>query len=733
MTTYGQETLDPLNAGQWRSAEQQRSGDLNEFFIYQNASQDIPILDDFSIDRTRRLDAQAGDPNVTLTNTFFQLDSAGFSFPNMAYISFPSLRTTFDTISFVDSTVISVDTVPFFQVTVADLSVNPPITMLVEAWLPFDFIDSVTAAGTTTDTIRVTPDLIQDSLFVYEVAADPRTCNCTGTPKPLILWQDDQAFVNNTYPVDPPTLGVATLEGLDSDGFPYDFRPTAFGRADALTTVPINLFFPASDSVYLSFFYQPQGLSGDNVVQAQDSLYLEFYDVVNDEWEQRWSVGYTALQPFEQVMIPIIESEFLQNDFQFRFVNEGSLAGALDHWHLDYVRLGRQRTFDDTVLVDLAYIEEETSLLETYTSVAFDHFISSPTTFMADTIFLEQKNLDLVDKFITYGMRVGLDGTPFSTFDNFPTNGNNISNNASTSFTSAHPINASPNNYTYSSVASDSCAFWKSQFYTNAQPDVNRCNDTVTFVQELSSFYAYDDGTAEAGYNLNVSGAKVAYRYDMTQPDTLRAVRMYFDPIFEDPSNGSFLITIWSDIAPETIIHQNVSFSSPEYTMDGLNRFVEYELDSLVPVPNQFYVGWVQTTNDKMNLGFDLNRNNNDRIFFNVSSVFLPTSFEGSLMMRPVLSRNKDPFLSVNDLSDLSNSLTIFPNPADQFIQFDFGSVDPGRINLSITDATGALIRTEEYRRNDRVTIGDLAPGVYYITLEERSGTRTVRPLVIQR
>lgn len=727
-----QESIDPLHALPSAITEASlKVGGLNEIFIYLNASQDLPLMDDFSIDRTRHLNASSSDGNVTLIGAFYHLDSMGVSYDTMAYSTTPSIRTVVDTITFANDTT-WVDTLPSFPIEVYDLGIYPVISSTVDCWMPYDILDSVVAGGTNSIFIDRLPDLVQDSLFVYEVQADSRTCECTGSPKPLILWQDDDAFINGTYPIDPPTIGVATLEGLARTGYPYDFTSTAYGVADHLTTVPINMGYPASDSIYLSFYYQPQGLSGDNVVQAQDSLFLEFYDVLNDQWKQRWSVGYSALQPFNQVMIPIIELEYLQNDFQFRFKNLGSLAGALDHWHIDYVRLARQRAYDDTVLVDVSYLYPETSLLAPYTSVPYKHFENSPASYMVDTLFLDQKNLDVNDRFITYGMRVGLRDDPVSSYDDFPLNGNNIMNNASSTFASHHPVNSDPNFYTYAVNTSDSCAFWRSQFYTNATPDINRCNDTTEFVQELSNYYAYDDGSAEAGYNLNVAGAKLAYRFDMPFPDTLKAVRMYFDPIFEDPSSGSFLITIWSDLAPETIIHQNVSFSSPEFRTDGVNHFVEYQLDALVAVPNQFYVGWVQTSSAKMNLGFDRNRNNSDKIFFNVSTVFNPTTFEGSLMMRPVFANYKDPFLSVNDTDSGTDQFTLYPNPAHEFVRFDFGDMDPGSLRISISDAQGSVVRNYSDRSDGVIPISDLAAGYYHVTLINDRGERAVRALVIE-
>src|SRR5690606_4842121 len=73
------------------------------------------------------------------------------------------------------------------------------------------------------------------------------------------LWQDIQVYVNSNYPINPPSYGVATFDGLDSTGYPYDFSSsTSWGIADSLTSHPIDLT-TINDSVYLSFQYQPQG------------------------------------------------------------------------------------------------------------------------------------------------------------------------------------------------------------------------------------------------------------------------------------------------------------------------------------------------------------------------------------------------------------------------------------------------------------------------------------------
>ncbi|MBK8612015.1 MAG: T9SS type A sorting domain-containing protein [Flavobacteriales bacterium] len=714
------ESLGPIHA---RPLEGSTPGEqrslVNEYFIYEYLPQILPLEDDFSTDRTRHLDAQSGQGGVTLTDTYYHLEVGGVSTADMTFVLEPTFRYTFD-IS--DPDTVIKDTIPLAStmVTVYDLNVYPPASSVVEAWPPYDIDDTLNVYVDTT--FIVPADLVQDSLFVYNVAADTRTYEQGLTQVPLILWQDDYAYVNRTYPVDPPTIGVATFDGLDRTGFPYDVTvPLPYGECDKLTSVPINLQFPPGDSLYLSFLYQPQGLSGDDVVQVQDSLIVELFAPDDNEWVQVWQSDYSAVQPFQQVMLPITDARFLKPDFQMRWRNFGTRSGALDQWHIDYVRLGRNRSFDDTVLVDVAFVMPESSLLQTYTSVPFAKFSALPASYMAQSVELTMKNLDIDDKFITWGYDSGIDGTgpPFETCVNY---GNNISNNAETTFQSTHPVNSGTCSFVYDPSLSTDAAFWRTTYWLNATPNNIPYNDTLSFVQEISNYYSYDDGSAEAGYSLNTAGAKAAVRFDTQGGDSLRAVRMYFDPIFSenDPTDGSFLLTVWSSLNPEVIVFQNFSYGEPNYRLDGPNKFVEFPLDSTIFVQGTFYVGWVQTNAIKMNVGFDKNRDNSDKIFYKVSGPFTQTSYEGSLMLRPVMVSAVDPWASVPEVS-VTDQLVVYPNPAGEEVFIKLDNAD-GAATVELLDLLGQVVERTSFRASTPMSVVGLVPGMYVVRVLDREG-----------
>jgi hypothetical protein len=193
-------------------------------------------------------------------------------------------------------------------------------------------------------------------------------------------WTDRSVFINHTFAIDPPTFGVATFDAIDSTGAIYSHATVQSFLADALTSLPVDLFLPRDTTVYLSFYYQPGGL-GD-APEPQDSLVLDFYAPDNKRWSRVWSTPGTASHAFRIVMINITDSRFLQKGFRFRFRNYASLAPAYeaslkvnaDHWNLDYVYLNNGRHFNDTVMQDASLVQPVGSLLLNYTSMPWEHF-----------------------------------------------------------------------------------------------------------------------------------------------------------------------------------------------------------------------------------------------------------------------------------------------------------------------------------------------------------------------
>ena len=117
------------------------------------------------------------------------------------------------------------------------------------------------------------------------------------------LWEKSSVFVNRNYPINPPTIGVATFDGLNQFGLARTFNqmdPSA--PSDTLMSKPIDL--SSFNSVYLMFYYQAKGL-GDTP-EFLDRLVLEF---LNDTvWTEVWAINGQEMSYFEKVRFELKQS-----------------------------------------------------------------------------------------------------------------------------------------------------------------------------------------------------------------------------------------------------------------------------------------------------------------------------------------------------------------------------------------------------------------------------------------
>ena len=96
-------------------------------------------------------------------------------------------------------------------------------------------------------------------------------------------WMDKEAYVNSNYAYNSVNWGVATLDAINYKGYIHENGSTFPFISDSLTSRLIRLdsiFAPApraitiADSIYFSFYYQPQGRA--NKPEFRDSLILQF-------------------------------------------------------------------------------------------------------------------------------------------------------------------------------------------------------------------------------------------------------------------------------------------------------------------------------------------------------------------------------------------------------------------------------------------------------------------------
>lgn len=710
-----------------RNKLQQRA--FPDIFIYLNDTLTLPVKDDFSTNKFRKFNAEPGGPGVTQSQFKKLWDDPPVN-PYPANTRFSTIQTyeiLYDTLP--DGTpTTTINNLNSINITVYDLTTYPFTSSQLTVWPDYNIIDTLYLPDPP-ETLYVTNNFIeQDSVNIYTVSpiADGS------------IWEDNYAYLNNRYAVNPPTVGVATLDGLNEKGYPYDFvNITAHGIADALTSKPINLSgFSASDSVYLSFMYQPMGLG--NTPEAEDSLVLEFWSPAFQTWKHIWSTKGKNLHEFKNQIVPITQTQFLQNGFQFRFKNYATLSGALDHWHIDYVYLNSFRTIADTIRDDVAFRIDALTLLKDYISMPWRHFKWSPAAYMRDTLTLFQRNNNNSARLVAnnYG-EVFFNNNIQAQFQNV----NTPSINGFTNFTTQYQLLDILNSnipFVYDDNVNDTLAEFDVRFHFQVTPDFTRENDTIRFKQIFRNFYAYDDGTAEAAYGPQGAGALLAYKFYIAQPDTLRSVRIHFEPSVNNVSNKPFRLTIWDANGPGgtpgNIIYQNTTFSTPVYE-DGYNSFHEYHLDNKILLNGNFYVGWQQVDAIKLNIGFDLNTNSQNKIYYNVGSSWQQTSFQASLMMRPVFTYHYD-YSSVEEYNNLNHlSAKAYPNPANNYLTIEIeDDLNGNMLTVHLSDVSGRLIKSiTTSAQKFTIPTQDLNPGIYLVELLQAQTKYAVQKIIIQR
>lgn len=575
------------------------------------------------------------------------------------------------------------------------------------------------------------------------------------------LWLDSNVFVNRDYPVAPPTLGVATFDGVSKTGCPYDTTLIGNGSfpADTLTSKPINLSgLPADSTVILSFYWQASSFQygRGNDPEPSDTLILQFKNPSTHQWKTKWfRKGYNPVPPdtgFHLVVIPIADTVYLKNGFQFRFVNYATINGNVDHWHIDYVYLDKNRTITDTVFSDVAFAYNSRPFLKNYYAMPRQQYV--PAEMKSNLNFFIRNN-DTVQKSISIKDTIFNSAGVFQSYyslksDNIaPFQPNGYMNNP---LFASPPISDVPPNYVIP-VPPDS--FYTLECIIHSSPDKNRWNDTLRYVQVFSNYYAYDDGTPEASYGLNACSGypgEIAYKFTLNKPDSLFALMMLFNWV-PQPFGGNssvnqqpFKIRVWNDNGgmPGNVIYEsdltNPNFQYVNHTDWGnlTTMFYPYVLQSKVNVSGTFYVGFIQFVNPCstiINIGLDKNTNSNSKMFYNVGNGWMQSVIKGSWMIRPVLGNIKG-VLNVNQSNKSFQEPILFPNPSNGVFHL---KTERKRVkDIQIYNSLGILIYTNTpeisvLSEEISVDISENPSGIYLIHITDCEGMLYHQKLVITK
>ncbi len=555
------------------------------------------------------------------------------------------------------------------------------------------------------------------------------------------LWTNSGAVVNSNYAYNPTTIGVVTLDILDINGKIYDNASIYGFAADTLCSQSIRLDsikepvlkrLMASDSVYLSFFIQPGGGMGNpwerlgSAPSSKDSIILQFYNSTADSWATVWSMKGTSLEKIYDsvsvyalnVLIPITQEEYFNRDFRFRFINYGSLDNNPSYtyvsnkgqWNIDYVYLNINRSYQDSTIRDVAFVQTCKTFLKNFTAIPSKHFKEE---YMIDTIFNTIVNLHSSTLNSHYSYTIQDENN--SVVHSYNGGYENI-----VSYPQTHQFQDAKNHtrvaldYAFSLSDND----WKKFTITHivsegVGQDNIKTNDTSRFTQTFENYFAYDDGSAESGIGVEpANGSMFAVRYPLLKQDTLVAVDIYFNCSWQQSNLKPFYLYIYSATNDTLLLPDEELYASQKLTpvFDSLNKFSRFYLDAPLILPKgEFFVVLKSANATYMNIGFDQNNDASPFTFEKKGNQWTNVFLRGSAMIRPYFGYKVVGMDNIAKKTDIK----FYPNPAKDYIYID----TPQRTDTKIMDINGRIVK---HSCDKNINIDDLPNGLYILQINNQ-------------
>jgi hypothetical protein len=576
-------------------------------------------------------------------------------------------------------------------------------------------------------------------------------------------WMDNFTFINNDFAINPPTLGIASFDGLDARGTPYG---GAQGLSDIMTSMPINMASANPDRTYFSFYIQHGGYAFPP--ENRDSFYVDFKNV-SGEWDRIFSISKNMINDIDSFAFYSLKvpNEYFHSNFQLRFGNYSGNNGITDVWNLDYIRLKEEfQTSNLQNELDLAFTEAPLSILEHYTHIPLkqlkgnvDNEIKTSIDIGINNLYTEILQED-TSNFRIYDIVSGSDLLAYETLLEVPPttteNQRDVTpgrHNYTNAIRNTDELKNSLNNLLNSGVThikvEKQFAFGQTQESLEGTLNNNLCFSTTEIDQE----FAYDDGTAESGIQLTYTSPgpklRLALKFYANESDTIQALRLHLPHTRPENKSQRISFQIWAD-------SDNLPYDEPIFTSgviepifidaggsspDSLQGFSTYHLknengnDTIIPIePGPFYIGWTQEniTDEGMVVGYDRRSKlgKDQAYYFNGDSwsklIDQNSYFDGSIMFRPVLSGRKQVEMSsVNNLVLSKDVIHSFPNPVNDQINIQLKEeleIDLEDALIVIYDMQGKIIYKTPY--NSTINCSELAPASYILAIVHQNLNR---------
>jgi hypothetical protein len=220
----------------------------------------------------------------------------------------------------------------------------------------------------------------------------------------------------------------------------------------------------------------------------------------------------------------------------------------------------------------------------------------------------------------------------------------------------------------------------------------------------------------------------MAYGFHVTVSDTLKGVLIAFNKTLNESNLKNFYLGLYKNNAgkPGDLIYRNLTARKASINDTSLFSYYAYDSDEpiILAANSTYYIGIIQTTDDNLNIGYDINNDAGAHIFFNVDGTWNKTVFSGSPMIRPIIGpsfqyKNKQE-------SHTTTELLVYPNPNTGTFRIQLpADKDIQNFQLRIFAYNGQMILDQAAGLS--TTLSGMANGFYFLELRDRQSGEIIR------
>ncbi|WP_297336377.1 T9SS type A sorting domain-containing protein [Algoriphagus sp.] len=535
-------------------------------------------------------------------------------------------------------------------------------------------------------------------------------------------WDFEGVQFSETMGNNAPSLGVIALDGSDENGTPYSREVRDQGIADVLTSGIFDLSNFEENQAELSFFWQAGGKA--ELPDSNDRLILQFLDP-DSLWTTVWSVNGGSEQDANQFTSEKIniESNFLHENFQFRFFNEARLSGPFDTWLIDYILLAPESGSAEFSVSDRSLTQPNDFLIGPYGAVPF-FMVASYSAENLPLVSNEFNNLENRFRAMEYSIFFGQKQNLIPINQNTPFNP--VPNARERRSFSSQELGEIPSLEQEGEVEILSyLTTGDREFFTRDGTDTTfysqidfRINDTVRSFFPLRDYLAYDTGRPDYAAGINQRSGELVLRYRIETQAYISGISIKFTNT--NQSNLPIDILIYQDLESAPLYRKEELIPNLS-SSDSLSYF---PLDTAIGVNGEFYVGFAQFTNEFIHIGLDKSNDQRQEIFYNISGAWAQNEeVPGALMIRPHLSPDS-PF---EDAENPDSEVSTYPNPVTNRL-----TVEAEILYTKIYDSLGReiLAPREETSSGEIINFTGQKSGIYVLHIMTPTGLKTKRILV---